>query len=107
MELQRKLGVDADGIVGPATHAAIARLLAALLGAPPFVPPNMKAERNGRAFDARVKQLQERLAQLGFEVAADGLFGPATHAVVIAFQQQRGLEADGVVGPATWTALWA
>jgi peptidoglycan hydrolase-like protein with peptidoglycan-binding domain len=35
----------------------------------------------------------------------DGIFGPVTHAGVEQFQQYSGLVVDGVVGPATWTAL--
>jgi peptidoglycan hydrolase-like protein with peptidoglycan-binding domain len=35
----------------------------------------------------------------------DGSFGPVTKAAVEAFQRQRGLSVDGVVGPATWAAL--
>jgi len=47
-----------------------------------------------------VAELQQKLG-----VAADGQFGPKTHAAVIAFQQSSGLGADGVVGPMTWSAL--
>lgn len=34
-----------------------------------------------------------------------GFFGPSTAQKVRAFQEAEGLEADGIVGPTTWTAL--
>lgn len=34
-----------------------------------------------------------------------GQFGPRTEQAAVAYQRSRGLEADGVVGLATWTAL--
>jgi hypothetical protein len=44
-------------------------------------------------------------AQRMLGISADGVFGPATVAAVIAFQVAHGLEPDGVVGPYTWDAL--
>jgi peptidoglycan hydrolase-like protein with peptidoglycan-binding domain len=54
---------------------------------------------------AAVTQLQNLLRNKGFNVSADGSFGPRTEAAVKSFQSSRGLAADGVVGPKTWAAL--
>ena len=63
--------------------------------------PVLKKGADGKA----VKRLQKALAAAGQACAVDGDFGPGTERAVKAFQAARGLTADGVVGPATWTAL--
>ena len=53
-----------------------------------------------------VTALQQRLQDLGFATnEPNGRFGPGTTAAVIAFQQNQGLSADGIVGPNTSAAL--
>jgi N-acetylmuramoyl-L-alanine amidase len=55
-----------------------------------------------------VADVQRRLADLGFACADDdGEFGESTRSAVRAFQQHRGLPADGVVGEDTWRSLVA
>lgn len=57
----------------------------------------------------RVIQLRERLAAEGFSAEATGaersLFDAALHDAVIAYQELRGLDTDGVVGPKTLQSL--
>jgi len=43
-----------------------------------------------------------KIVQAKVGVAADGLFGPATEAAILKFQADNGLDADGIVGAATW-----
>ena len=53
-----------------------------------------------------VKWVQRRLQLHGFDAGApDGVFGAKTNRQVRAFQKAKGLEVDGVVGPATRKAL--
>ena len=59
--------------------------------------PQLQRGSKGKA----VKVLQVIIGGL----EADGSFGPATQAAVIAFQKAHGLGPDGIVGPLTWHAL--
>lgn len=53
-----------------------------------------------------VARLQERLQAIGFfDGVVDGIFGVETQAAVQAAQASFNLEPDGVVGPATWSAI--
>jgi peptidoglycan hydrolase-like protein with peptidoglycan-binding domain len=64
--------------------------------------PTLKKGSKGE----RVTGLQEGLLMLGYDPGdADGIFGPKTEQAVKAFQTNWSLEVDGVVGPATWSAL--
>lgn len=53
-----------------------------------------------------IEILQALLNAAGYgPIAVDGAFGSETQQAVTAFQQAKGLRADGIVGPLTWGAL--
>lgn len=62
--------------------------------------------RNGSE-GSQVEQVQARLNEIFEEqLDVDGVFGDDTEEMVLAFQDDRGLAVDGIVGPATWAALF-
>ena len=56
---------------------------------------------------ADVRAMQSGLISLGYAIAADGKYGPMTEQAVRSFQQTNRLEADGLAGRMTLTALYA
>lgn len=66
---------------------------------PAVSPISMPTLRRGATGD-NVRTLQRKLG-----IAADGKFGPGTHAAVVAHQRKHGLTPDGIVGPNTWITL--
>jgi N-acetylmuramoyl-L-alanine amidase len=54
-----------------------------------------------------VRDVQRRLSSLGYDSSTDppGSYGRATERAVHAFQERRGLRADGVCGRQTWASL--
>ncbi len=67
-------------------------------------PPLLRKGMSGEA----VAALQRDLISLGYscgQYGADGEFGSATRLAVKAFQQDYGLEADGIAGPQTHAML--
>jgi len=102
--LQGAAGLTADGIVGPATWAALGQARPAQASGTP-TGVRGRVDLSDGAVGPAVADAQALLTRAGHRVAADGRFGPATHAAVVAFQRRRGLPTDGVVGTRTWAAL--
>jgi hypothetical protein len=123
--MQRKLGVAADGVFGPATERSLKRWQrrhglvadgiagpqtrsAMGLGSGPVLKRKRSGARRGRAGRAHqrsrggggVRSLQRRIG-----VQADGVFGPGTEAALKRWQAAHGLAADGVAGPQTRAKL--
>lgn len=58
------------------------------------------------AMRAGLRAWQQRMRDRGWTVTSDGYYGSQTRSVAIAFQREKGLVADGLIGPATWSAAW-
>lgn len=66
-------------------------------------PESWKAAQPSEA----TRLLQGQLRDLGYDIKADGLYGPATTDAVVAFQRANGLKADGIAGELTTSAIAA
>ena len=53
-----------------------------------------------------VRQWQGQMAARGWALSADGYYGPSTESICRQFQAEKGLDVDGLTGPATWGAAW-
>ncbi len=53
-----------------------------------------------------VKAWQRQMRARGVQIPVDGVYGDASRDACLAFQRAQGLDADGVVGPLTWSASW-
>lgn len=109
---QKSRGLAQLGVVGPATRAALNKLLS--YGTIPGEISN-PVNDDGYVFNTSlsvgstgtaVKELQMRLAAHGFfEGPVNGNYGPLTKAAVIKYQAAHGIAQLGNVGPATRASL--
>jgi len=104
---QSQRGLSPDGKVGPATKAKIGTPAGRATPTPSLPAPTPTPVATGTRILARgmsgadVKSWQEQLQRDGFFVSSDGVFGAGTESATKSWQKQRGLAADGKVGPGT------
>lgn len=106
LNFQESYGLQVDGVVGAETRATLASAAGA---GNPVVSPGVDSALLQRGDTGpAVTELQQQLRQLGFYFGEiSGEFGTRTEDGVRSFQRSAGLEEDGIVGPATQTALRA
>lgn len=93
---QRKNGLTADGVVGPATAKA--------MGISSTSTTTTSTSTKGDVVS--VKTYQQKLKSWGYYTGAvDGVKGAKTVSAVKTFQRKNGLTADGIVGNATAKAM--
>ncbi|MDA1675171.1 C40 family peptidase [Bacillus cereus group sp. TH152-1LC] len=104
IQFQGDKGLSADGIVGPNTKAAIANALNGT--STPSQPSNGNGLLKQGTSNSEVQQLQDNLRKLNyFNANSTGYFGTITKSSVMQFQSDKGLSADGIVGPNTKAAI--
>jgi len=60
----------------------------------------------GKYPSAGLAQWQRQMKFRGWTISIDGFYGSQTRTVALAFQQQKGLARDGLIGRTTWDAAW-
>lgn len=61
---------------------------------------------NGRPGHPGLLQWQQRMAERGWRIGDDGLYGDETARVAKGIQRQVGLREDGLIGPYTFRVAW-
>jgi peptidoglycan hydrolase-like protein with peptidoglycan-binding domain len=102
---QASRGLAVDGIAGPATQRALRNQTASSGNGNYYQTISYSSGLRLGSRGSQVSALQQRLRNLGYDVAVDGVFGSATDRAVRSFQASNRLSTDGIVGPATQNAL--
>ena len=110
---QKNNGLKVDGLTGQSTYAALFSSSAVAAGSSGSSSSGSSSSSGAyvklKSGDkgTEVKKLQQALKDLGYNVSADGTYGPITVAAVTAFQKLNGLDDDGIAGAKTQTVLYS
>ena len=115
-KFQRQNGLSADGIVGSKTLDAISSKMSgnsssssgSSSSSSSYSALTLDTTKTLQRYSEgdEVRKLQTMLSDLGYYSGnKTGSFGELTKEAVIAFQQAKGLSADGIAGPRTLAAL--
>jgi len=105
-------GLETDGIDGRQTQSAVRRFQSAVkLQADGIAGKNTQTAINEiLSFPLCGLKYTHKYAtayiQYRFQIAIDGIFGQGTANATKTYQKNKGLTADGVVGPSTWKKLF-
>ncbi len=120
-KFQSVFNLASDGIVGKSTwykisslYTAVARLAeldseGGTLGIGTVPPSSVLRQGSTGADVITLQYLLDMISEYYPEIpelAQDGIFGSGTRQAVLAFQRVMNLNADGIVGPLTWNALY-
>ncbi|MDO4566647.1 MAG: peptidoglycan-binding protein [Oscillospiraceae bacterium] len=122
IQFQQTFNLTADGIVGYATWYKLSYIFASVkklaelgsegITSPTVVSPQPNVTLRYGDYGESVTLLQYLLNSAAafypelMNITVDGVYGTMTQEAVTAFQTKRGLTADGIAGPRTWTQLY-
>ena len=72
--------------------------------------PKLSVDYFGRTRNSTVPDVrtwQAKMRDRGWTIGVDQQFGPQSEDVCRKFQREKGLTADGLVGPQTWNMTWS
>ncbi|GAB3955083.1 peptidoglycan-binding protein [Streptomyces sparsus] len=116
LAFQEENGLSVDGVVGertwyaswtaPTTGTSVSSAGAAPDPAAAPYWPGVLFTWPPRTVHPGVRVWQRRMRQRGWDTPVTGAYDKRSREACLAFQAERGLTVDGVVGPATWHATW-
>ena len=106
MRRRRGVGVVGYGVPGYDSSTGASGGQPITEGRPPWNHLHGPAIKSLHTNCPTVRQWQQRMADLGRQITVDADYGPVSAQVCRAFQQEKGLEVDGELGPMTWSRSW-